>query len=50
MPDIPDFPSPAEEEDDDGRKPERGGIVDRIIGDGNWPVGDDPLPDPTPSR
>lgn len=49
MPHIPDFPTPSDDVDEDGREPERGGIIDRII-DGNFPTGTDPRRGATPSR
>uniref|UniRef100_A0A8A2VHH3 Uncharacterized protein n=2 Tax=Haloterrigena alkaliphila TaxID=2816475 RepID=A0A8A2VHH3_9EURY len=49
MPHVPDFPTPSD--DDDERESKRGGIVDRIIDDGNCPtVGVDALPGATPVR
>jgi len=36
MPHIPDFPS--DDDDDDGRDRSPGGIIDRIIGDDEFPV------------
>ena len=51
MPHVPDFPSPSEDVDEDGREPDRRSIIDRIIG-GEYPTvaGSDPLPQPDPAR
>ncbi|MGQ3719713.1 hypothetical protein [Natrialba aegyptia] len=40
MPHVPNFPTPTDGDDDEndsGSSPNRRGIIDRIIDDGNWP-------------